>query len=84
MTDPSPRQVTSWKVLRVEDTTAIVGVTPMAVKRVWLKLFDGSETYVDVPRESFTAGAVAQLADDVARKHFEVVTLQGPEISLGS
>lgn len=77
--DP-PEPTPAWRIVRVDDTTAIVGVTPMAVKRVWLRLFDGSETYIDVPRDSYTAGQVAQLATALARAHFEVVSLQGPEI----
>ena len=81
-TDP-PTSAPAWRILRVEDTTAVVGVTPMAVKRVWLRLFDGSESFVDVPRDSYNAQHVGMLANNLAQAHYEVVSQQGPEIQLG-
>jgi hypothetical protein len=75
-------QVPLWRFLRTEDTTAVVGVTPMAVKRVWIRLFDDSDTYVDVPRESYTAGHFAMLATKVAENHLAVVQTEAPTITL--
>lgn len=75
------RTAPAWRILRVEDTATVVGVQPMYVKRVWLQLFDDTTTYVDVPRDSYTAGHVAQLAEELAKAHYAVVSMQGPEIS---
>lgn len=75
-------QVPLWQFVRTEDTTAVVGVTPMAVKRVHLRLFDDSDTYVDVPRDSYSAATVTRLATQVAEAHLAVVNAQAPTIGV--
>lgn len=74
--DP-PSAIPAWYIVRVEDTTAIVGVQPMQVKRVYLRLADGTDTYIDVPRTDYTAQTVKRLADTLAQNHFEVISQHG-------
>jgi hypothetical protein len=76
-----PRPIPAWYITRVEDTTSIVGVTPMAVKRVHLRLADGSDTFVDVPVNDYNAATVKRFADRLAENHFEVLAQRGPDIT---
>lgn len=80
MQEMSPSPIPAWYITRVEDTTAIVGVTPQQVKRVHLRLADGTDTSVDVPVGDYNAATVKRLADRLANNHFEVLSQHGEMI----
>jgi hypothetical protein len=73
----TPSAIPAWYVTRVEDTTAIVGIQPMAVKRVHLRIADGTDTSIDVPVRDYNAQTVKRLGDELARNHFEVISQHG-------
>ena len=65
---------------RVEDTTSIVGVTPMAVKRVYIRIFPDYVTYLDVPVDQYNPETIQRMGNLVAQNHFSIQSLHGPEI----
>lgn len=71
-----------WRITSVKDTTAIVGAMPQAVKRVFLTLFDDTDTWIDVPVESYNAATVKRMADQLSQNHMQVVNQQGEPVSL--
>lgn len=81
---PDPTSpIPAWEYLYTQDASAIVGVTPMAVKRVFLKLFDGTETHVDIPVADYSAGAVERAANKLAQQQLEIRQIQPPTIPMG-
>lgn len=69
-----------WTVTRVEDTIAPSLTNPgQRVKRIYFRLFDGTESYVDVPLQGFTKEAVVQAVDTHANELISVIGLKSPE-----
>lgn len=66
----NPTQSTEplWTILRVEDSTIPNLANPaIRMKRVWFRLNDGTESYIDIPVTSLNPAAVAKLVDEQAR-----------------
>lgn len=72
-----PQQVI-WHVTRVEDTfvPAGIGVNGRA-KRVWFKLIDDTESYVDVALSDFTVAKVAAAIQAHVDAMIDVLQLKG-------
>lgn len=82
---PSSRMVPVWEVDRIEDTTAFTaGKGAVRVKRVWYRLFDGTESYEDFPAASFDPAKISDAIDKQAQKVYAALQLKGPEIELRS
>ena len=47
-------------------------------KRVYFRLLDGSESYVELPMADFTPQKVADAVNDAAEKLYAVHGLEGP------
>ena len=71
----------AYSLIRVEDTTGPIGASFGPVKRVYIKLFDGTDTFVDVPAASYNAREVAGLATKAALAHLTVVTAPPPSLA---
>lgn len=63
-----------WTIVRVEDSTIPNLANPaIRMKRVWFRLNDGTESYVDIPVTSLNPAAVAKAVDEMA-KAIEAIT----------
>ena len=74
--NPQPK----WRITRIIDTIAPTLTNPgERVKRVYFQLFDGTESYVDVPLQGLNAQAVNRAVDEHANQLIEILTLKSPE-----
>lgn len=77
------KSVPAWTIVRVEDNTTFTpGTGPVRVKRVYFALYDGTQSYVDIPFDKFTPQEVNRQVDAHAGQLAEVNSLTGETISL--
>lgn len=70
-----------WTVERVEDTTAYQpGKGAIRVRKVTYRLFDGTESYVEVPLDGYSTEKVAATIDAHAQQLAATLTLRSNDI----
>ena len=81
--EQQPTTAPVWTILRIEDQTAFQpGKGALRIKRVYYRLFDGSESYEDFPAAGFEVAKVDKQIDAQAQKLYQVLQLKGVEINL--
>ncbi len=72
----------AWQITGVEDQTNFTpGVGPAVVKRVRFQLWNGVNSYIDVPADKFDPKTVGPLVDAAAQKLADVLSLTGPIVN---
>lgn len=82
--DGPVRDVPAYDFLYVQDTTAIVGVTPQQVKRVYLRLWDGTETHLDIPVGDYTPATFQREVTKLVQNHLAIRNIAPPTIQVPS
>lgn len=76
MMEPAPL----WQVTEIKDTSIIIpNGGPVRAKRISFMLADGTDSYVEVPLDSFNPPAVAAQIEQMARKHYSIIGLRSTE-----
>lgn len=76
-------QQATWKVTRTEDAMVLGrGGLGQRGKRVYFRLLDGTESYVEVAMPDFNPQRVSDLVNQAAEQLYQVHTLQGPTVPL--
>lgn len=80
MTEDEP----TWKPTHVVPQSVIDTYGRMVSgKRVYFRISDGTQSYVDIPDNEYNAQTVQDRIHTAVQKHFQVMSLQGPPTSIG-
>lgn len=80
-TEPTAKP--AWIIVRIEDNTSFTpGTGPVRIKRVYFALYDGTQSYVDIPFDKFTQQEVNKQVDMHASQLAEVAALTGPIVTV--
>lgn len=79
-----PTQAPAWSIVRIEDNVSFTpGTGPVRIKRVYFALYNGEQSYVDIPFDKFTPQEVNKQVDQHAAQLAEVSALRGPMVTMG-